>query len=666
LKIVVLSVDKMQYLDGSIAHGRANLSVSLPNKGHFVNAFDKSFDDHFEVNSDLVGEALHGRGSDQCSAFPEMKSRPACWGLQVRFIWKLWTYIQDDLKGYVAAHAMDPQHNHVCLVEPCLWHHAGVKPVRSEDVQGKLQPMRADMHLVVKRYVEPWTEGHAVGLALILNAGHIAWSPKNAVDCCKAQVFISHCWNEAFEEFANTLHQTLNPDTVVWVCSFALCQHSDIAQALESVERCPFALAMHAAERVLLVMDSTAEAIERCWVVLEAALAEKWQKDYDMCLPDDGNQELWRMVGSKIANIDVDNCKASYAEDKEKVLAYARAMDGGIDTLNSKVHKVGHHAMERAEIMAASMAGDIDWLSQFSTAQLLSWRSIRGRTAAHIAAERSRVKAMVTILNMTANAHLNAEDDDSRSPLSVATEYGSLASVLALISLRADPEQRSNTGLTPLHFAASAKLRASPMIVSFLIEARADVEVQGTYQGRKGHRPITVAAVEGNGEVIRALVSFKAELNATTGTGASALHVAAWFGNADAATALLVARAEPDLTTGGHSKKTPLSLANLNGHAALAILLIGSGAKPMDGENGGPFPPALSPLGQTAQKKKSQRSRAQASTEAALFSTRMTERTTIKEAWGERSLRNTAMGEDGSEQSPHARCTALKMCCEIL
>merc|ERR1719362_1110442 len=106
---------------------------------------------------------------------------------------------------------------------------------------------------------------------------------------------------------------------------------------------------------------------------------------------------------------------------------------------------------------------------------------------------------MVTILNMTANAHLNVEDDDSRSPLSVATECGSLASVLALISLRADLEQRSNTGLTPLHFAASSKSRASPMIASFLIEARADVEVRGTYQGRKGHRPITVAAVEGNG-----------------------------------------------------------------------------------------------------------------------------------------------------------------------
>merc|ERR1740117_2018455 len=106
---------------------------------------------------------------------------------------------------------------------------------------------------------------------------------------------------------------------------------------------------------------------------------------YDMCLPDDGNQELWKAVGSRIEKINVESCKASHVKDKEKVLAYAREEAGGIETLNSLVHAVGHHAMERAEVMAASLAGDIEWLSQMDASRLESWRSVRGRTATHVA-----------------------------------------------------------------------------------------------------------------------------------------------------------------------------------------------------------------------------------------------------------------------------------------
>merc|ERR1712032_983332 len=175
--------------------------------------------------------------------------------------------------------------------------------------------------------------------------------------------------------------------------------------------------------------------------------------------------------------------------------------------------------------------------------------------------------------------------------------------------------------------------------------------------GRKGHRPITVAAVEGNGEVIRVLVNLKAELNATTGTGASALHVAAWFGNADAATALLVARAEPDLTTEGLSKKTPLNLANLNGHAALAILLIGSGAKPLDEQEDG-----VQNFPSTLDQHFARRSRAAAAIEAVTFSRLMSKRTNIKEAWVETSLCCTAVREDGSQLSPHVGSMSSKRC----
>merc|ERR1712183_412416 len=119
------------------------------------------------------------------------------------------------------------------------------------------------MHLVVDRFVKPWTKHIGVGLALMLNAGHLSLLKGiDAEDYCKAQIFISHTWNEEFRDFATTIKSALCAEYVVWICIFAIWQHGDVAQALSDLETCPFAKAMKCARRVLVLTDRSAEAFQ--------------------------------------------------------------------------------------------------------------------------------------------------------------------------------------------------------------------------------------------------------------------------------------------------------------------------------------------------------------------------------------------------------------------
>ncbi|CAE6957916.1 MET14, partial [Symbiodinium sp. CCMP2456] len=104
---------------------------------------------------------------------------------------------------------------------------------------------------------------------------------------------------------------------VVWICSFALWQHGDVSASLSSLDRCPFAVSMRAVHRVLVLTDNSAETLERCWVVFEAALAHELRKDYNICLPDDGDADCWNIVGRKLERVDVEACKASNQKDKQ-------------------------------------------------------------------------------------------------------------------------------------------------------------------------------------------------------------------------------------------------------------------------------------------------------------------------------------------------------------
>lgn len=375
-------------------------------------------------------------------------------------------------------------------------------------------------------------------------------------------------------DFQSTLHNNLDPDQVAWVCSFAIWQHGDIAGALNSLETCPFAVAMMHADRVMVVTDTTAEALSRCWVVLEATFAHKWRKPYDICLPDDEDADMWHDVGLKLEALDVRNCKASVEADKIAILEYAQQHAGGIEALNEEVRRVSGAAALRAELMSAARAGDTARLAAADVETLTTWRSIRGRTLCHVTARHSRVEAMVRILEQTGSVHLNLRDRDGRTPLSVAVEYDSIASIEALVVLGANLETPSHSALTPLHYAAAA---GHLPIAELLMDAGAKVSAQGTYRGAAGHRPITVAAREGHAHLISTLVKNRADVEARV-SGFSALHLAAKHRHAEAAAALVAAMAAVDGRESGGFERTALMFAVQRCSVSVVGLLLGAKA----------------------------------------------------------------------------------------
>eukprot|EP00931_Biecheleriopsis_adriatica_P011185 TRINITY_DN112262_c0_g1_i1.p1 TRINITY_DN112262_c0_g1~~TRINITY_DN112262_c0_g1_i1.p1 ORF type:complete len:723 (+),score=156.37 TRINITY_DN112262_c0_g1_i1:30-2198(+) len=553
--------------------------------GLCVTAFDKAFDDHFQINSDLIEAALQGSCHECCASFPSKIDQPAAWGIKVSFLSKIWQYIQEDARGYAAAHKIGEHRRHHCLVTPCLWKHASEEVQSSRNgMRSSFQQMRADMHLVVQRYVKPWTQPFDVGLSLVLNAGSISWSHKDADAFCMATTFISHSWGEQFEDFAKTVQELLDPATVVWICSFALWQHGDIAQSLSSLESCPFAVAMRACRRVLVITDTSAAVMERCWVVFEAALAHSLGKDYDIGILNDGDENAWQIVGKKLEKLDVQACKASDPRDKVEIISYIKEHAGGIAALNETVRHVAKTAMQRAKLMAAATTGDLSSLWAASCEELSSWRSIRGRSVTHVAAAHSRIAAMVEVLEMTDYDHLDLLDEDSRTPLGVAVESSQLASVVALLGIGADIEVRSEGGLTALHLAAMQK---QSDITQAIVDWNGELEAEACYNGRTGYRPLMIAAHEGNAQALRLLIESRATLDARTSTGASALHVAAWNGHSEAAAALIAGRADVDIKPADEFSRSPLTLALNNGHMTVVGLLLGAQADASSSEASG-------------------------------------------------------------------------------
>ena len=73
--------------------------------------------------------------------------------------------------------------------------------------------------------------------------------------------------------------------------------------------------------------------------------------------------------------------------------------------------------------------------------------------------------------------------------------------------------------------------------------------------------------MRGDTAAVRALLAQKADVNATQGDGATALHWAVY--RADVATADLLIQAAPIAKAANREGVTPLSLAGLNGNAAI-------------------------------------------------------------------------------------------------
>ncbi len=109
----------------------------------------------------------------------------------------------------------------------------------------------------------------------------------------------------------------------------------------------------------------------------------------------------------------------------------------------------------------------------------------------------------------------------------------------------------------------------------------ASLGVAGVSLGAAGKDALLADAVQrGDQATMRSLLETQANVNATQGDGATALHWAAYLNDAET-TALLI-RAGANVNVPNNYGVTPLGLASINGHAAIVEQLVRSGADPND------------------------------------------------------------------------------------
>ena len=211
--------------------------------------------------------------------------------------------------------------------------------------------------------------------------------------------------------------------------------------------------------------------------------------------------------------------------------------------------------------MAAATIGDALALETTGIAELVSWRSVRGRTLTHIAASRSQAGVLTVLLRRTCMSQLDLLDADGKSPLSVAADQGALAGAQVLICNHCDVNGGSDVGsvaLSPLHFAAAA---GHASIAVLLLQSEADVECQATYSNVKKRRPVHVAAREGSTDVVSILARYGADLSVTAGNGMTVLFHAVAGVHYETVTSLIRHQAAVNQANDDNFKRTPLMCA---------------------------------------------------------------------------------------------------------
>ena len=162
-----------------------------------------------------------------------------------------------------------------------------------------------------------------------------------------------------------------------------------------------------------------------------------------------------------------------------------------------------------------------------------------------------------TVVHCLKTMNVDARDSEGRSPLHFAAEMGNLAAVVTLVMAGADVNEQDNGGYTPLHLSV---YRASTPIVQSLVAAGTDVN---TREKAKGCTPLHgAAAAQNDPAVITALLKAGADVNvqcvyAGRPTGLTPLHLAAQYNDELAITETLLG-AGADLDAREYNGETPL------------------------------------------------------------------------------------------------------------
>lgn len=179
-------------------------------------------------------------------------------------------------------------------------------------------------------------------------------------------------------------------------------------------------------------------------------------------------------------------------------------------------------------------------------------------------------KAMTEELLNADPGLIDSRDNDGKTPLHIAAEYGRNEMIELLLSRKADVNSKTVFNLTPLHFAAAYGRKNA---VELLIAKGADLNIKDIFN----ITPLANAISGGHIEVVRLLLSKGADINVKGTDSMTFIHNAASTGRLEIARTLI--EKGMDVNVPNDFGKTPLHFACAAGHKAMVLLLIEKGAK---------------------------------------------------------------------------------------
>jgi len=160
---------------------------------------------------------------------------------------------------------------------------------------------------------------------------------------------------------------------------------------------------------------------------------------------------------------------------------------------------------------------------------------------------------VVDYLLSVCNVPVDDADDSGWTPLIIASSAGHENIVADLLRRDANPNKRTSTGQTAIHYAAS---RNRFKIAEMLISCNCDINVA---DDTTSATPLHRAASKGNLKIVRLLTENSCNLDSTDIEGNTALHLACEEERTEVAE--LLNECGASITMLNKDKKTPLDLA---------------------------------------------------------------------------------------------------------
>lgn len=156
--------------------------------------------------------------------------------------------------------------------------------------------------------------------------------------------FITHCWDEPFSEFVNSIRNAFRPFTCkpnIWVCAFAMIQGDRVhTEELLNVplRDSPFVIALKQASWFVVVRNSKTDLYSRIWCVCELMFARKFGFTATHKTMVVGPNNFSHLRTSCL------HAESTHSCDKQRILAALQLEHGDLEEIDELVSDYrGHH-----------------------------------------------------------------------------------------------------------------------------------------------------------------------------------------------------------------------------------------------------------------------------------------------------------------------------------